>query len=103
MIPHEIELVNELKDQPFALIGINSDGDREVLKQIMDKNGINWRNAVDGDTSGPIASKWNIQGWPTIYILDHKGVIRFRNLRDAAMENAIKQLLEEQRKEALEG
>jgi len=33
-----------------------------------------------GSTSGPIASSWNVEGWPTLYILDHKGVIRHKFL-----------------------
>ena len=32
MIPHEKAMVDRLKDKPFALVGINSDGDRAVSK-----------------------------------------------------------------------
>ena len=34
MYPHERSLVKRLADQPFALVGINSDKDREKLKEI---------------------------------------------------------------------
>ena len=95
MIQHEKQLVERLKDKPFALIGINSDGGREPLKKILEKNGIGWRQAVDGDTKGPWAKAWNVSGWPTIYILDHKGVIRHRDLRGQEMEDAVMKLLEE--------
>ena len=95
MIPHEKQMVARLKNKPFALIGINSDGGREPLKRILKQQGITWRQAVDGDTSGPIATQWHVQGWPTIYILDAKGVIRHRDLRDNAMEKAVVALLKE--------
>ena len=95
MIPHEKKLVELLKDKPFALIGINSDGDREKLNKILKEQGITWRHAVDGSTSGPIATRWNVHGWPTIYILDAKGVIRYRDLRDQQMEDAVQSLLKE--------
>lgn len=95
MIPHEKGMVERLKDKPFALIGINSDGGREPLQKIMKEQGITWRQAVDGDTGGPIATRWNVHGWPTIYILDHKGVIRYRDLRDEPMEEAVRKLLAE--------
>jgi Zn-dependent oligopeptidase len=36
-----------------------------------------------------------VQGWPTIYVLDHKGVIRFKDVRDEDMDKAVDQLLEE--------
>lgn len=95
MIPHEKEMVERLKDKPFALIGINSDGDRSVVNKILKEQGISWRNAVDGSTSGPLARKWGVQGWPTIYVLDRKGVIRFKDLRGKELEDAVNKLLNE--------
>ena len=95
MIPHEKKMVAELKDQPFALLGINSDGDRSVVNKMLTEQGITWRQAIDGSTDGPIAKRFNVSGWPTIYILDKKGVIRFRDLRDQEMEDAVKKLLAE--------
>jgi hypothetical protein len=95
MIPHEKAMVDRLQSKPFALIGINSDGDRDTLKKILEKQGITWRQAVDGSTSGPIASRWNVSGWPTIYVIDARGVIRFRDLREKQLEDAIVKLLGE--------
>lgn len=46
MLPHEREMVVRLKDMPFALIGINSDGDRSVLQKILEREKITWRQAV---------------------------------------------------------
>ena len=88
-------MVEKFKDRPFAFIGINSDGDRSVVQKILKENGITWRNAVDGSTSGPLATSWNVRGWPTIYIIDSKGVIRARNLRDKEMEDKVDELLKE--------
>src|SRR5262245_16271315 len=95
MLPHEKALVKRMKDRKFALIGINSDGGAEPCKEITKREGITWRNVPDGDPGGPIASKWNVHGWPTIYVLDAKGVIRYRDVRDAEMEKAVETLLEE--------
>ena len=95
MLPHEKELVERLKDKPFALLGINSDGEVGQVKKILADRGITWRQAIDESTSGPWATKWNVHGWPTIYVLDAKGVIRYRDVRGEEMEKAIEQLLEE--------
>ena len=95
MLPHEKELVERLKNERFALLGINSDGTAEELKKILADRGITWRQAVDGDTTGPWATKWNVHGWPTIFVLDAKGVIRFRDVRGKDMEDAVLKLLEE--------
>ncbi|MGZ3415855.1 MAG: hypothetical protein ACXVAT_18715 [Isosphaeraceae bacterium] len=40
-----------------------------------------WRSWWDGGkTGGPIASRWDVHGWPTIIVLDETGVIRFKHL-----------------------
>jgi peroxiredoxin len=97
MYPHERSLVKRLEDMPFALVGVNSDADKNVLKKAMEKQHITWRsfwNGPDG-TSGPISEKWDVSSWPTIYVLDAKGTIRFKNVRGEAMDRAVDQLLEE--------
>jgi hypothetical protein len=99
MYPHERSLVKRLEGQPFALLGINSDRDREALKKVMKKQGITWRSFWNGgSTSGPISSEWNVRGWPTIYVLDHKGVIRYKNVRGERMDEAVDKLLAEMKK-----
>jgi len=95
MLPHEKELVERLKNEKFALLGINSDGTAEELKKILADRGITWRQAVDESTSGPLATKWNVHGWPTIFVIDAKGVIRFRDVRGKEMEEAVQKLLAE--------
>jgi hypothetical protein len=94
-LPHEKALVERLKDKPFALIGINSDGDAAAVRKLLAEQGITWRNAIDESTEGPWARAWNVSGWPTIYVLDSKGVIRFRDVRDAELEAAVLELLAE--------
>ena len=94
MIPHEKEMVARLKNKPFALVGINSDGGRDALLKIMKEQGIFWRSAVEGSTNGPIATKWNVHGWPTIFVIDANGVIRHRDLRDKQLEVAVVGLLQ---------
>ena len=96
MYPHERSLVNRLADKPFALLGINSDRNRDDLKKVMEKEKITWRSFFDGgSTGGPIATRWNIQGWPTLYLLDAKGVIRYQDLRGRDLDAAVDHLLKE--------
>ncbi len=96
MYPHERSLVKRLAGKPFALLGVNSDKDREVLKDVMAQKEITWRSWWDGgSTRGPIASQYNVIAWPTIYVLDVKGVIRYKGVRGAAMDKAVDTLLAE--------
>ena len=94
MYPHERSLVKRLEGKPFALLGINSDQKRDELKKVLEKENITWRSWFDGgSTSGPIATTWNVHGWPTIYVLDDKGVIRYKNVRGEPMDKAVDTLL----------
>jgi hypothetical protein len=80
MYPHERSLVKKMEGKPFALIGVNSDRDREALKPILAKEQITWRSFWNGagGTNGPISGAWSVTGWPTLYLIDQKGVIRGR-------------------------
>jgi hypothetical protein len=65
----------------------------------MEKEQITWRSFWDGgSTQGPIASLWNIQGWPTLFIIDAKGIIRHKFVGspgDKALDEAIEKLVKE--------
>jgi hypothetical protein len=93
MIPHERSLVKRMQGRPFALIGVNADRDREDAKKRIEKDGVNWRSFFD--QGGKIARAWHVQGYPTIYVLDHHGVIRYREVRDREMDRAVGELLKE--------
>ena len=93
MYPHERSLVKRLADEPFALIGVNSDADKEALKQVLIDEDITWRSFWNGPegTGGPISTAWNVSGWPTIYVLDHEGVIRYKghSLQDELVDRLL--------------
>ncbi len=97
MYPHERSLVKKLEGKPFALIGVNSDSDKEKLKARLTKERITWRSFWNGPKGidGPISRAWNVRSWPTIYILDANGVIRFKGVRGQEMYKAVAELLKE--------
>ena len=97
MYPHERSLVKRLQGKPFALLGINSDP-KNTLRETIKREGMvsPWRSWWDGgNTQGPVATRWNVSGWPTTYVLDAKGVIRFKNVREKEMDRAVDALLAE--------
>jgi hypothetical protein len=100
MYPHERSLVKRLEGKPFALVGVNSDKDLEALKPILEKEKITWRSFWNGPkgTAGPISAEWMVRGWPTLYLIDHKGVIRHKYLGspgEKALDAAIERLVQE--------
>jgi thiol-disulfide isomerase/thioredoxin len=95
MIPHEREMVEKLKDRPFALVSISADEKKETLTQFLEKEPMPWTHWWEGNTGKGMLNDWNIQFFPTIYVIDAKGVIRHKGLRGKAMEEAVEKLLSE--------
>jgi hypothetical protein len=103
MYPHERSLVKKLADKPFVLIGVNSDTDLKALKTTLEEEQITWRSFWNGPegTRGPISTDWNVQGWPTLYLIDHKGVILHKWLGspgDKVLDEAIDKAVAEAEK-----
>ena len=73
----------------------------------MDKEQLPWRSFADTGGEGglgQIATAWNLQGTPTLFVVDHKGVIRYRwlgspgeKMIDQALETLIKEAEKENR------
>ena len=97
MYPHERSLVTKHKDDPFAIIGVNSDKDREAIREIVKEKNLTWRSFWNGPEGprGPIATRWNVQGWPQTYLIDAKGVIRYQSIFGEKLDVAIEELIAE--------
>jgi thiol-disulfide isomerase/thioredoxin len=95
MYPQQRELVRKLKGKPFALVSVNTDKDVETLTKSIATGEIAWRCWWDGGTTGPITTRWGISMFPTIFVLDKAGVIRFRDVRGDDLDKAVVSLLDE--------
>jgi peroxiredoxin len=87
----ERSLVKKYKNKPFVLIGVNSD-EPERLRDIIKQRDLTWDSWADG-RGGPIASKYLVHAFPTIYIIDDKGIIRAKNVRGPELETTIDELV----------
>ncbi len=95
MYPQGRQLVARLKGRPFALVSVNTDASVETLAESIASGAITWRCWWDGGTNGPITTRWGVVSFPTIFVLDRAGVIRFRDVRGIELERAIESLLAE--------
>ncbi len=95
MYPHERSLVEKHPADRFAIVGVNSERTIEAAKEAVKKNNLTWKNFYDGEPAGPIATRWNVSGWPTIYVIDAKGIIRYKDVRGDDLDAAIETLLAE--------
>jgi thiol-disulfide isomerase/thioredoxin len=94
MIPHEVEMVERLKDKPFVLLSVSCDRDQETLEKFLEGTSMPWDHwwvAPDSEFKKTL----NISSFPTIYVLDGKGVIRHKNIKDEQLEEVVDALLKE--------
>ncbi|HEV3146522.1 MAG TPA: TlpA disulfide reductase family protein [Gemmataceae bacterium] len=95
MIPHERELVEKLKGKPFVFVSISADDEKKTLTDFLEKQKMPWTHWWEGRKETGILKDWNVRFFPTIYILDSKGVIRYKNVRGKKMDEAVEKLLAE--------
>ena len=64
LVPHERRLVARFAGRPFAVVGVNSDEDKEQVRPVVERNGISWRSFWCGPKgmSGDIPRAWNVSG-----------------------------------------
>jgi thiol-disulfide isomerase/thioredoxin len=97
MIPHEREMVEKLKDKPFVLLSVSADAKKETLTEFLDKEKMPWQHWWNGPKGG-VMDDFKIEHFPTIYVLDAKGVIRHKEIRGDELEKAVEELIKEAEK-----
>jgi peroxiredoxin len=90
--PQNRKLVEIYKDRPFALLSVVADEEPRTVEEAMSKGDITWRCWFDG-MDGPIARRWNIRSWPTVFVLDSQGVIRHYQPDDEKLPDLVEALV----------
>jgi hypothetical protein len=99
MYPFERSLVAKYANRPFVILGVNSDTDRDRIRETIAREKITWRSWWAGGIDGAIPQLYHVDRWPTLYLLDGRGTIRFAQIHDQALDEAIESLLKELEKE----
>lgn len=101
MIPSLKEWYNKYADQGLIIIGnhfpeFDYEADLENLTKAVERNEI--RYAVTQDNNGATWRAYNNHYWPTLYLIDKQGHIRYVHIGEGAYaetESAIQALLSE--------
>jgi thiol-disulfide isomerase/thioredoxin len=95
-VGHERELVERLKDKPFALLGVNCGEDKESALKAATAEKMTWPNWYDGGPAdGLIVKRYHISSYPTIFVLDAQGNIQQKGILGSALDKAVDGLLAE--------
>ncbi len=89
-------IYNRYQSRGFEIIGLNLDSNPAVLLDYLKTNKINWPQVSDGrgwDMS--VVELYQVQAVPKNYLLDRKGIIRYKDLHGVNLRNKIDELLNE--------
>jgi thiol-disulfide isomerase/thioredoxin len=105
--PEEKALLKAYEGRPFVILGINADPSREKLVKTQQDAELPWRSWYDGP-NGPIASRLGVRAFPTVYLIDHLGRIRFHSegmppYRVTALEKKLEELVQEAEQQGAAG
>jgi thiol-disulfide isomerase/thioredoxin len=71
-MPQLNSLAQEYRDRPVAVVGMNIDRDTVDARFVVDKLHLGYTNVLARDEY----KKYGVQGFPTVYVLDRRGIIR---------------------------
>ena len=95
-IPDERAWVARFGDRPFALLGVVCKDTPDAARQVITAEQITWPHFDDGPgEAGPIATSYRISGYPTYYVIDASGLIRFKTRTSLGLDAAVARLLDE--------
>ncbi len=85
-IPKLKELYNKYNSKGFEIISISTDKTENIekWKERINKYQINWKNYLD--ENGTFAFDNKIRGFPTVYLLDKKGIVIKKNIALADLD-----------------
>jgi len=75
LVPHERETVERFAGRPFVLVGVNKDRTLQKGRQFQESHDMSWRSFWDGDNA--IVTAYDVDSYPSIFLIDHKGVLRY--------------------------
>jgi len=94
-LPHVRDAYERFKAQGLEVIGVSFDADRARLEEIVKREKIGWPQYFDGGGRDAAPGKvFGIRHWPSMWLLDRNGVVRFISA-GAGLDRKVSQLLAE--------
>jgi thiol-disulfide isomerase/thioredoxin len=98
-LPHVKDAYKLYHDKGFEIVGVSCDTADGVLNDFTKENAMPWtqlreESQNEGDRWHPLAKKYGVDGIPTMFLIDKKGVLRYVDARDD-LAGKVKTLLAE--------
>ena len=94
--PNVVNMYEKFKDQGFDIIGVSLDRKKDAWLKAIKKDGLEWHHVSDlKGWSNTVAQTYSVRSIPATVLLDREGRIVARNLRGAALEQQVAQLMKQ--------
>ena len=92
--PNIVSVYNKYKDKGLEVVGVSLDRKKEDWLGAIESDGLAWNHISHLQYfQGPIAQLYNVNAIPAAFLLDENGVIIAKDLRGAALESKVAELL----------
>ncbi len=90
--PHMREIKTTYAERPFEILGISADYDPSDITTFLKDNDLPWDIWFAGFNQG-VVKEWNISEFPTVYLVDHTGMIVARDPSDQQLDAMLVELV----------
>jgi len=92
--PNLVRTYNKLKEKGLKVVGVSLDKSKDNWIKAIEDDGLQWSHVSNLKYwNEPIAKAYQVRSIPATFILDEKGKIIAKNLRGAALEQKVEELL----------
>jgi peroxiredoxin len=89
-IPGLKKIYKKYRNRPFTIIGIANDK-KDNLEKFVKQNDVRWSQILQ-DKDKQIINEYNVQGYPTTFLIDTSGTILKKNLRSKGLEMELEKI-----------
>ncbi len=96
--PNVVRAYHKFKDKGFTILSVSLDKSKDRWVGAIEADGLVWPNHIS-DLKGwqsAAAQTYSVRGIPSAFLIDREGTIVAKNLRGAALEQALEKLLAEE-------
>lgn len=93
LTPKLKQLHAKYAERGLLIVGVHTTGFAENMAEYVDQESLPWPVAADVDDA--TVKAWNVRHYPTLFVIDRGGKVRFAGLYRGDLERAIEQLLDE--------
>jgi len=94
-LPGIVDLYDRFRDEGFEIVGVSLDTHESSLQHVLREYDLRWLQHWDGPDEAEVAQLYRVSAIPALFLLDHQGRIRYRDLHGEDLESAVAELIAE--------